>query len=310
MQNFFQGERERHWSRTSLLASVIASVIYFVAFLVLFPTAGGPISAVAVFPAVIAGLALGIRGGLLFGVVMIVGTAFLFLGFDQLESFVRGGITGNTLLIVLAIGAGWLSNLLFTVRKQSQELGKEIEERKLAEQARQATEARLRTVIDNAPVLLWNVSAERKIQVLQGSTLDKLNLDAAALVGEPVSVLYAAMPEMQAELDRTFSGEVRSVTMPAGDLSLDAHFIPIQDTAGTVIGVIGVATDVTEQQQTKVALDEAQGDLASTHRQLQRAQTFFEATIEQIEEALQRGGDVSELSIYVGQVKQEFARIQ
>jgi diguanylate cyclase (GGDEF)-like protein/PAS domain S-box-containing protein len=73
-------------------------------------------------------------------------------------------------------------------------------------------------------------------------------------VGRPVWEVYRKFPEVLEHVRRALSGEGHTATVRLGEVSFETRYAPYRDHEGRVAGVIGVATDVTEQQRADQAL--------------------------------------------------------
>jgi PAS domain S-box-containing protein len=76
------------------------------------------------------------------------------------------------------------------------------------------------------------------------------------MVGHSVFDIYADNPEILTNVRRALAGETLSRAVDVGDLTFEARYSPLTDDADNVIGVIGVATDITENRKAQKALQE------------------------------------------------------
>jgi PAS domain S-box-containing protein len=167
---------------------------------------------------------------------------------------------------------GEIRNLVASVERleiQGQEcmlsLLQDITDRKRSEEARRQAEERLRTVVNNAPIVMFALDREGRFTLSEGKGLERSGYRSGQALGESVFDKYAAAslvddmgkvlpaPEV---LRRVLAGETVSgtSTLPAGSFRL--NLLPIRDAAGEITGILGVAVDITEQQQAERALRE------------------------------------------------------
>ncbi|MHC4550991.1 MAG: PAS domain S-box protein [Planctomycetota bacterium] len=123
----------------------------------------------------------------------------------------------------------------------------EARERAALEEAEQHL-ARLRTVIDHGPVVLFAVDRDGVFTLSEGRGLAALGLAAGEVVGRSAFEMYRDEPRITTCLRRALGGEEVGETAQAGGRYWETHYAPLRDRAGEVGGVIGVAVDTTERQ--------------------------------------------------------------
>ncbi len=114
---------------------------------------------------------------------------------------------------------------------------------------------RLRSVINSASMVLWALDAGGRFTFSDGGALRLLGLQPGEVVGRSVFEVYADLPEVMEDNRRALAGEEFNTLRTIGNLTFDARYSVQRDAAGGVIGVIGVAVDVTERQQTERILE-------------------------------------------------------
>src|SRR5581483_9338916 len=97
----------------------------------------------------------------------------------------------------------------------------------------------------NAPIFLFAVDAKGIFTLSEGRGLEALNLRPGQIVGCSIFDLYRGHPQVPANVLRALKGEAFSSTVEIAGVVFDTRYTPMKDSAGKVIGVIGVATDVT-----------------------------------------------------------------
>ena len=111
------------------------------------------------------------------------------------------------------------------------------------------SEERLRTVIADAPVILFSVDTDGVFTLAEGRGLKGLGLEPGELVGQSVFEVYADVPRIGRNIRSALAGESFSSVVELGGLVFESWYRPIRDAEGRVSGVIGVATDVTQRHR-------------------------------------------------------------
>ena len=142
------------------------------------------------------------------------------------------------------------------LRSVNQELEERVRERtalyELANAALQESEERLRTVIGNAPVVLFALDGEGVFTLAEGKGLDDLGIAPDELVGRSVFDMFTSQPEVHESVRKALAGEP-ATTIVGINTAFEARLSPVRDEDGNVTGVIGVATDITERKQAEEA---------------------------------------------------------
>ena len=76
------------------------------------------------------------------------------------------------------------------------------------------------------------------------------------LVGKSVFDLYADYPQVGHNIRRALRGETFTDSVEIFDLIFEVRYSPLTDESNNILGVIGVATDITEQRRTEVVVRE------------------------------------------------------
>jgi PAS domain S-box-containing protein len=179
-----------------------------------------------------------------------------------------------------------------------------------AQVARQESDKRLQTLVNNAPIVIWAIDTDGKLTLVDGDEINNLNIDPAQLIGRPISDWINKIPMTEEEIQQTLKGEIVSATNKIADLSFDAHFVPLKDEQGKVTGVIGVATNISDRILAEQGLKQAGDDLNLKNQQLLRAHELLRSTVEQLSDTIQRGGSNEELKGSVDFIQQEFLKLQ
>jgi diguanylate cyclase (GGDEF)-like protein/PAS domain S-box-containing protein len=125
-----------------------------------------------------------------------------------------------------------------------------------AEQAQHDTEQRLRTVVENSPVVLAAFDESGTLTMLEGQCLVRLGLEGADYVGLPFVRLAESVPEVAAAIRSALQGETSEATSSFQGRQFEYRYEPERDASGRVVGVVGIGVDVTERL--RAASDQAE----------------------------------------------------
>lgn len=125
----------------------------------------------------------------------------------------------------------------------------DVTEHKQVEEELRRSEQRLHTTINAAPVVLFALDLKGVFTFSAGKGLQDLGLIPGQVVGQSVFDLYRDEPEILAHARRALAGENFTAVDPLPRLQriYETLWTASRDSAGNQLGVIGVATDVTER---------------------------------------------------------------
>lgn len=133
-------------------------------------------------------------------------------------------------------------------------LASEIARRREVEQALRASKERLSQIVDHAPIVFFCLDQDGVITLSEGDRLGLLGYKPGEVVGRRPADLFPGVPQVPAFVDRAVSGHEMSMVMDLGGYSWLIQSTPVRAADGSLAGVSGVATDVTEQVRAERAL--------------------------------------------------------
>ncbi|MER3494668.1 MAG: hypothetical protein C4323_21945 [Mastigocladus sp. ERB_26_2] len=140
----------------------------------------------------------------------------------------------------------------------------DITERKQAEaavlaEALQQSEAYLRTVVNNFPLIVWAMDKNGVFTLSEGKGLEGLGLKPGEAVGQSVFEMYGDLPEVAAAFRNSLTtGVPYYVTATTNGCTLEGMANPFYDDQGNIQGMIGVSMDITARKQAEDALKKSE----------------------------------------------------
>ncbi|MFH2072507.1 MAG: PAS domain-containing protein [Actinomycetota bacterium] len=118
-----------------------------------------------------------------------------------------------------------------------------------------SVERRMRAVMSDAPIVLFAVDHRGVFTLSEGQGLASLGLTPGEVVGRSAYELYRDVPEVESWIRSALDGESTMGAVKVGDLVFQTRFSPIRD-GEVVVGVMGVAVDISEQSRANDLLTE------------------------------------------------------
>jgi two-component system cell cycle sensor histidine kinase/response regulator CckA len=134
----------------------------------------------------------------------------------------------------------------------------DVTESRRVEEALRNAEERLRSVVANAPVVLFAIDEHGTFTLSEGQGLAGLGLRPGQVVGCSAFELYAQHPQILANFRRAMAGESFMDRVDVGDLSFETWYAPTRGPDGRPQGLIGVSNDVSRRRHLEDQLRQAQ----------------------------------------------------
>jgi PAS domain S-box-containing protein len=150
---------------------------------------------------------------------------------------------------------------------------RDITERRRAEEATRENELRLRTMVQNAPAIIFILDRDGVFRLSEGQALAKLGLEPGEVVGKSALEMYRDTPSVLESLRKALAGEPARAINELPGVIFDTVYSPIFDPDGKPAGLIGIAIDITDRKRA----EEAQMLLATAVEQAAEAIVITDA---------------------------------
>ncbi len=114
-------------------------------------------------------------------------------------------------------------------------------------------------VASNAPIILFMIDRKGIIRVSTGKPIERLaSVRPPITVGRSIFDIYQDNPQIIQAFQRALSGETFSERVEFGPMIFDTRYTPFRDGNGEIVGVVGVATDITGKYRAEQALAQSE----------------------------------------------------
>jgi two-component system cell cycle sensor histidine kinase/response regulator CckA len=191
-------------------------------------------------------------------------TAFL----NSIQSYIWFGKLSPNLLMIGAIDALFIPLIVTPIviyfikhttelQKINERFQQEIMERKRAELELRESESRLRTVMENTPVVLFALDREGVFTLSEGRGLSALGIKPGEVVGRSVFDVYRDAPSVLEGVRRALAGEAFSTVTDVDGIVFEIWYYPVRNERNELMGTTAVATDITERKRIERAVEQA-----------------------------------------------------
>ena len=156
------------------------------------------------------------------------------------------------------------------LRRENEELRAALEEFRSAREEHRFTEQRLSAVIEHAPIVVFAVDRDGIFTLSEGRGLQSLGLEPGQVVGMSAFDIYRDFPPIVANIKECLSGKPVNAVVHVGALVFESLYVPRRDDGGDVVGISGVAWDVTD----RVRAEENADHLSAQLQQAQKMETI------------------------------------
>ncbi len=166
--------------------------------------------------------------------------------------------------IMNMIATGFFTHATKTILAEQEQIRHALLiERDRATEALRASQELLRTVASSIPIVLFAFDREGVFTLVEGRGLASVGLQPGDIIGRSVFDMYQHVPALIEWANRALGGDT-SRTMTSDNGVVFEHWgTPLRNAEGELIGVSGVAVDITEQKQAEAAMWRTQTFLTS-----------------------------------------------
>jgi|GEM_PF-2090313 len=125
---------------------------------------------------------------------------------------------------------------------------RDISERKRSELALKESEEKFRTIVTNAPAIIFIINKDGKFVLSEGKGLSALGLKPGQVVGRSAFEMYRNYPEVIEAINKALEGKIHNATQKVEGNLFDVFYSPYKNSEGEITGAIGMAINITEQR--------------------------------------------------------------
>ena len=170
------------------------------------------------------------------------------------ESITQIGASGDLSGRVAVEGKDEISYLGEAVNSMLEDLDR-------SQRERHEGRTRLHMMMDKMPAVLWTTDTELRFTSSMGSGLEALGVRGSDLIGKSLYEYFRTQdPEFPAIAAhrRALAGETVTYELEWEKMVFDSHVRPLRDSEGQLLGVIGVALDITDRKRLTDQLRQSQ----------------------------------------------------
>lgn len=134
---------------------------------------------------------------------------------------------------------------------------RDVTERVRQQEILNTSKQRLRTVVAGSPVILFSLDPQGVFTLAEGKGLHSLGVRPGMLLGKSFFDLLGDVPQAVADVRRALAGESITARVELFGFEFEAQYSPVKERDGSISGVVGVATDITDRRRAEEALRRA-----------------------------------------------------
>jgi len=171
---------------------------------------------------------------------------------------------GVTELSELLVGVGMLIAVIL-IGRMIDDYRSALETASASAKALEENQTRLQFVVDQAPLVLWALDNSGVFTLSEGRGLEALGLKPGEVVGRSVFDVYEGNAEVLNDARKALAGHQVRSTAQVGDMVYESRQRPLLDASGRVVGLLGVAADVTDREHAMEELERSNRALTDAY---------------------------------------------
>jgi PAS domain S-box-containing protein len=182
--------------------------------------------------------------------------------YEDIQASIAGHLRKTTLLsVLLLLVLVSVGGVAFVSQKRRAVL--EVEKNSLLELAAtseelQKSEARFRTIVENANAVIFMTDGDGVFLLSEGKGLSAMGLKPGEVVGLSALEVYRDYPAVVKGIKAALDGNLFRDIIEVQGVFFDIFYSPFHDSRGCVVGLIGMALDITESMEAQADLRESE----------------------------------------------------
>lgn len=122
----------------------------------------------------------------------------------------------------------------------------------------------LNLIFNHAPIVLWMTDRDGNMTFSEGAGLVDIGLRPEQIIGQSIFELYAEYPNILVATRKALQGQTVTTVMTMHDRIYHVHYQPMLSAQQQIIGCVGVASDITDVQNTLTQMQTLSSALEQT----------------------------------------------
>ena len=164
--------------------------------------------------------------------------------------------------ILVSGGLAWNRSLRAQVLTRTRQIEEAAAEKEHLARSLVEREQRMRVVVEQMPAILWSCDAELRLTSAAGLGLRTFGIDAEKLLGLTAAPILdhlgLADSGIMDGLRHGLRGQASDMEVQIGGRDAAFHIEPLRDEQGAVVGLVGLALDITERRRAAQALRDSE----------------------------------------------------
>ncbi len=131
------------------------------------------------------------------------------------------------------------------------------------EEELQNNERKFRTIIENAPSVIFIVDLKGDVTLFEGKGGAVLGVQSSQMVGKSIFRLFRDQPKIIHDIERALAGNFFTAESYVQNFIFETTFTPYKNNNGELIGTVGISTDITEKKHSLEVLRENEAQFRS-----------------------------------------------